>query len=74
LLIYGKDFLGTGHVAVVVGVNETQQIIQVAEQNFANAKWQDKYAREIHYTKLEERVWLLDSYLIGWKRVIPVEH
>ncbi len=69
LLIYGKDYLGTGHVAVVVGVDEKLHSIQVAEQNYANTKWQNNYARQIAYTKFDNRVWLLDSYLIGWKRV-----
>ncbi len=69
LLIYGEEYLGTGHVAVVVGIDEKQQLIQVAEQNYANVTWQQNYAREIAYIKNDERVWLLDSYLIGWKRV-----
>ncbi|MEJ2114544.1 MAG: CHAP domain-containing protein, partial [Gammaproteobacteria bacterium] len=69
LLIYGIDYLGTGHVAVVVGVDEKLHFIQVAEQNYANTKWQNNYARQIAYIKLDKRVWLLDSYLIGWKRI-----
>ena len=74
LLIYGKNYLNTGHVAVVVGVNKKQQKIQIAEQNYINTKWQDEYAREISYIQSDKRVWLLDSYLIGWKRVISVVH
>lgn len=74
LLIYGKDYLSTGHVAVVVAIDKNKQSIQVAEQNFANTKWQDKHAREITYTTNNGRVWLLDSYLIGWKRPVGVTH
>ena len=74
LLIYGKDYLGTGHVAVVVGVDEKLHTIQVAEQNYTNTKWQDNYARKIAYTRFDGRVWLLDSYLIGWKRVSSTQH
>ncbi len=74
LLIYGKDYLGTGHVAVVIAVDVKLHKIQVAEQNYTNTKWQAEYAREIAYTESENRIWLLDSYLIGWKRVIPVKH
>lgn len=74
LLIYGKEFLGTGHVAIVVSVDEKKHTIQVAEQNYANTKWPRNYAREITYIKSDNRVWLLDRYLIGWKRVIPTQH
>jgi len=73
LLIYGKDYLGTGHVAVVIGVDEEKQKIQIAEQNYANTKWQNEYAREINYIFSDKRVWLLDGYLIGWKRVLTVK-
>ncbi len=69
LIIYGKDYLGTGHVAVVVEINKAQQTIHVAEQNYDNSKWTTNYAREIKYTNYNNRFWLLDSYLIGWKRV-----
>ncbi|QMU61320.1 MAG: CHAP domain-containing protein [Gammaproteobacteria bacterium] len=74
LLIYGKDYLGTGHVAVVVAIDEKLHTIKIAEQNFSNTKWQAEYAREIAYTKSENRIWLLDPYLIGWKRVAQVKH
>jgi glutathionylspermidine amidase/synthetase len=69
LIIYGKDYLGTGHVAVVVVINEEQQTIRVAEQNYDNVKWNKNYAREIKYTSSDNHYWLLDGYLIGWKRV-----
>ena len=74
LLIYGKEYLGTGHVAVVVLIDEKRNTIQVAEQNYANIKWQHNYAREIAYTSVDNRVWLLDSYLVGWKRVQQIKH
>ncbi len=68
LLIYSEEYLGTGHVAVVVSVNEEQKTIKVAEQNFENKLWEEKYARSIKYIVNDERVWLLDQYLVGWKR------
>ncbi len=74
LLIYGKEYLGTGHVSVVVSIDDERHTIQVAEQNFANTKWQQNYAREIAYTNIDNRFWLLDSYLVGWKRVHQTEH
>jgi glutathionylspermidine amidase/synthetase len=70
LLIYASAFLGTGHVAVVLSVDEKQQKIVVGEQNYTNKIWQQESAREISYILNDERLWLLDSYLIGWKRVI----
>jgi hypothetical protein len=74
LLIYGKDYLGTGHVAVVVGINAKRNTIQVAEQNYDNTKWQDHYARKIPFIESAGKIWLLDSYLVGWKRVVPTKH
>ena len=68
LLIYGKEYLDTGHVAVVVAIDEEKQTLQVAEQNYANTEWGNNHAREISYTLSNDRIWLLDSYLIGWKR------
>jgi len=74
LLIYGEEFLGTGHVAVVTGINNKLRTIQVAEQNYDNAKWQNNFAREITYTYINDQYWLLDQYLVGWKRVIKNIH
>lgn len=70
LLIYAAAFLGTGHVAVVLSVDEKEQKIVVGEQNYTNKIWQEKNAREISYILNDHRLWLLDAYLIGWKRVI----
>ncbi len=70
LLIYVEEYLQTGHVAVVVKVDEEQQVVQVAEQNYQNTKWNAEFAREISYSKTKDRYWLLDAYLIGTKRVM----
>ncbi len=69
LLIYGKDYLGTGHVAVVVAIDDKNNVLQVAEQNFENSEWKKNYAREISFIEKDNRYWLLDAYLVGWKRV-----
>ena len=69
LLIYSRAFYGTGHVAVILEVDDQKQIIRVGEQNFSNKVWQHDYAREIQYIKKNNSIWLLDEYLIGWKRV-----
>lgn len=68
LLVYGKDFLGTGHVAVVTEVGANHSFVKVAEQNFANAKWPGNYARTIDIVEKNGRFWLLDPYILGWKR------
>lgn len=69
LLIYGKEYLGTGHVAVIVAINEEQSTLQLAEQNYLNSRWNLDFAREISYRQEADQFWLLDAYLIGWKRV-----
>ncbi len=69
LLIYGKEFLGTGHVAVVVEIDTEKQMLRVAEQNYENTHWREDFAREIKYVNHDDRIWILDPYIIGWKRV-----
>lgn len=69
LLIYAKAYLKTGHVAVIVGVDEDKHTIDVAEENFKNTKWPDGYARQIPYVEHDGKYWLLDGYLLGWKHV-----
>ena len=70
LLIYSRAFHGTGHVAVVLKVNEQAQTISVGEQNFSNKRWDGDYSRELSYIKKSHQTWVLDPYLIGWKRII----
>lgn len=69
LLIYAKAYLNTGHVAVVSKVDTKSNTIQVIEQNFDNTKWSGDYARSIPIVKEKNKYWVLDSYLLGWKRV-----
>jgi hypothetical protein len=70
LLIYARVmFGGTGHVAVITGVDDNQGYIIVAEQNFKNAPWKSDYTRKIPLIRRGDAYWLLDSYLIGWKRM-----
>lgn len=70
LLVYAKDYLGTGHVAIVVGINEERETLQLAEQNYFNTKWDNNFSREISFITKGDKFWLLDAYLIGWKRVM----
>ena len=69
LLIYAKAYLKTGHVAVVSKVDTKSKTVEVIEQNFNNTKWPGNHARRIPYVKQQDQYWLLDSYLLGWKRV-----
>ena len=69
LLIYAKVMLGTGHVAVITDINEKTGTVKVAEQNYLNKKWPGNYSRQIKLLKDNNRYWLLDAYLIGWKRM-----
>ncbi len=71
LLIYARVYFGTGHVAVVTAVDAEAGRVQVAEQNLLNKEWDGKaYAREIEFIRHKDGVWLLEPYLIGWKRVV----
>ena len=69
LLIYAREFERTGHVAVVVGVDKKAGNIKVAEENYSNTPWPGDYSREIPFIRKDGKVWLLDSYLIGWKHL-----
>jgi len=69
LLIYAKAYLKTGHVAVISNIDSKAQMIEVAEQNFNNTKWNGNHARSIPFVKHNGQFWLLDAYLLGWKRV-----
>jgi glutathionylspermidine amidase/synthetase len=69
LLIYTKEYLNTGHVAVVTDVDLEAGFVEVAEQNFLNQKWPEDYARRIDFVHKDNRYWILDQYLLGWKRM-----
>ena len=67
LLVYAKAFNGTGHVSVVTGIDIKNGMVEVSEQNFNNEPWTGNYARKIMLIKREEKYWLLDRYILGWK-------
>ena len=69
LLIYSEAFLGTGHVAVVVGHDSDAGVIHVAEQNYFDRPWQGVYSRTIPILEVDGHWWLLEPYLNGWKRI-----
>jgi len=66
LLVYAREYQGTGHVAIVLSVNRAQKLIFLGEQNFENLPWKHDFARAISYVSRGGRYWLLDSYLLGW--------
>lgn len=70
LLIYDRAFRNTGHVAVVVRADDGRGSVQVAEQNYDNGPWLADHARSIPVVAHEKRYWLLDAYLLGWKRLV----
>lgn len=67
MLVYAKAFNGTGHIAVVTGLDINNGLVEVSEQNFNNVSWPDNYARKIMLIKNHENYWILDGYLLGWK-------
>jgi hypothetical protein len=70
LLIYAKAFNGTGHVAVVTGMDVNGGLVEVSEQNFHNESWPAHYARAITLIQNGGNYWLLDGYLLGWKHPV----
>ena len=68
LIVYAKEYLGTGHVAVVVALADNR--VEVAEQNYFNKPWPGTTARRIALQQREGGYWLEDDFLLGWKRVV----
>ena len=71
LLIYSKEYMGTGHAAIITGVDLQMNVLKVAEQNYLNQTWPGNFAREIDVINKSGRYWVLDAYVLGWKRVAP---
>ena len=69
LLIYGREYKGTGHVAVVTGVDFESSEIRVCEANYLNRYWPGDYARRLPLVARNGGFWVLDAHLIGWKTI-----
>ena len=67
LIIYGEQFLKTGHVAIVADVDVVLGEIIVYEQNYNNVYEHPHQKRLIRFINNEGRYWLLDDFIIGWK-------
>lgn len=70
LLIYSKEYLNTGHVAIISDVDLNTGLLKLAEQNYLNQMWTGNYARQIDIINKNNRYWVLDKYVLGWKRVM----
>lgn len=70
LLVYGREYLRTGHLAVVVAIDAQAGRLDVAEQNYLNRPWPAAdHARSLELLERNGRWWVLDPYLLGWKRI-----
>jgi len=69
LIIYSEKFLDTGHVAVITGVDLQTGLVKVGEQNYANQYHPPYQLRHIPMISKDDRYWLLDGYLLGWKQL-----
>ena len=70
LLVWSSAYLGTGHVAIVLRIDQQAGYVEVAEQNYLNQTWPGSYARRIPLQQGEGGVWLDDADLLGWKRLV----
>lgn len=69
LIIYHREFYGTGHVAVVKEVNETAKTIHVVEQNYMERHQSLDQQRQITYSTGGRGCWLQERYILGWKQL-----
>ena len=68
LVIYCEKYMQTGHVAVVSGISINGAKISVQEKNYIHQKT-DELTRHIPFVIRDNRYWLLDEYIIGWKSI-----
>lgn len=66
LIVYNKQLIPNGHVAIVVGV--TNDAIMLAEQNYFNLLWEGlNYSRRLDLRRTNlGYVWIVDNYIEGW--------
>jgi len=68
LIIYHKNLLGTGHVAVVTDIKDNKTIL-VTEQNYLNRYQSPSHRRAIAFSQRGNSYWLQDRFIIGWKQI-----
>jgi CHAP domain len=67
LIIYHREFYGTGHVAVVKNVNERAKTISVVEQNYKEQYQSPVQQRKIRFLTNNRGYWLQEQHILGWK-------
>ena len=67
LIIYHREFYGTGHVAVVKNVNERAKTISVVEQNYKAQYQSTDQQRQIRFLYHNGGYWLQEQHILGWK-------
>jgi hypothetical protein len=58
---------------VVTEVDLAKGRIKVAEQNLLNRPWPGNFARQLDLVSKAGSYWVLDPYLLGWKRVTAAQ-
>jgi len=69
LVIYHREFYGTGHVAVVMDVNENTKTISVVEQNYKGRHQSPYQQRQIKLLSNNRGYWLQEQHILGWKQL-----
>jgi glutathionylspermidine amidase/synthetase len=69
LIIYHRDFFGTGHVAVVKKVDKTQKTVSVIEKNYMDYYQELDQQRQIPFTTDGKNYWLQEQHILGWKHI-----
>lgn len=67
LIIYNENYLSTGHVSVIVNIDQPAESVCLHEQNFGNEYHLPHQERCIPLINHKGNFWLLDNHLIGWK-------
>lgn len=63
LLIWGKGFRRTGHIAVVLQVDQEEGVVKIGEQNFNQEVWRQDHSRAL---PLENNNLINEPEWLGW--------
>lgn len=69
LVIYCKEFLGIGHVAVISEIDLERNVIGVCEYDYGIQHRHPEQRRYISLISFSGCFWILDAYVIGWKQI-----
>lgn len=62
ILVWSKEYKGTGHVAIVTDIKNDH--IKIIEQNWNNKKWRKNYSRKIPY--IYHHGFYMNEDILGW--------